>query len=122
MQALSDDGRQGTGGSPPSIVQSPFLCGGSTFGGTGRNCLEADSAVLASPFADASGLVDSRRTSVPSGTAHTGLPELVPPWVLGSPRAVALSGALAGPGEAGVPAGAGLVWAVPVLFIKEAGR
>lgn len=109
MQALSVDGRQGTGGSPPSIVQSPFLCGGSTLDSSGRNRLGSSVPVAASPFADAGGLVDSRRTSVPGGTTGAELPELVPPWVLGPPRAFATSGTLArtgGGAEPGVLTGA----------------
>ena len=115
MQTPPYDGRQGTGGFPPSIVPSPFLCGSSNLGGTGRNCLEADTAVLALPYAGASGLVDSRRTSVQSAIVHTGLLELVPPC---PPRASAKDATQAGPGygaEPSVSTGAGLVRAVSVL-------
>jgi len=102
MQTLPD-GREGTGGSSSS------------------NRLESGIAMPASPFADASGVVDSRRTSVLSGATQMGLPELVPPCVLGSPRAFATSGMRAKPGEdaePGFPTGAGLIRAVLVLVTQ----
>ena len=102
MQTLPG-GREGTGGSSSS------------------NRLEPGMAMPASPFADASSLVDSRRTSVPSGATQMGQPELVPSWVLGSPRAFATSGMRAKPGEdaePGFPTGAGLIRAVVVLVME----
>ena len=90
---------------------SPPLCG-STVNRTGCNGNGADPEVILSPFEEASGLVESRRTSVPSGTAHTGLPELAPPWVLGSPRTLTTDSAWTGSGddaELTVPTGAGLL-------------
>lgn len=105
---------QGTGACLPSMLpQLPLLCG-STVSSTGCDRLEADSAVVVSPFAN--GLVERWQTSVPSGRVHPGLPEL------DLSRACVTDGTWAWPGdsaEASSASGAGLVQAVLVLVYRR---
>ena len=109
------------GGSAQLTLISPLLCGGSSTSSISRKLLDPQASVLLSPFEEASGLVDSRRTLVPS-TAHMGLPELALPWVPDSSRVSGTQVMRADPGgnaEPSVSTGVGLVRAVSRLFFKS---